>query len=289
VYTRIAPKWDDAQFKGFIGILKDTGNLKAYEIFTADGAEFYLPREHVASLKEHMMKISDSNGDFEGLTFEDEACAKATLKYWNGGIISGGELKMSLEERREVLSTVNKFIEGSKKGVVWFNEWKPALPNNYIERRLAINMIDIRDKFPPQVHSNLLDLVTKASDKLITLVNGPGMGKSSALTKLEIDLRSQLKLTPRIKTRINLNRYSTVLSDILKKKIPVNLFITKCSSCIPLDMLTKNLSTNSSNPVPMFVLLDGLDEVLPTYKAATISVLYLLKIVKNGIVLVSKL
>jgi len=272
LYCNIACKWNDNQFENFMGILHDVGNLGAHEIFTTDGAEVFLTKDHLGSLKQEMSKVNSHNsGAYEGITLEDERAANTLADcFKNGTFNSDGKFDSirSLEERRTYVPLIKQFLKGILTGKIWFKNCKPCLPRNYIARRFS----KLNDTLSKRKVENELGLIKEATDKLIFIVDGPGMGKSSALTKLEIDLRSMQETSPRLIIRNNLNQTCGSLQQILSEKVTVHSLLTKFGSFIPLEKV-KIRNEVQQQRVPVYFLLDGLDEVLPEYKDAMLNIL----------------
>jgi len=269
LYINIVSKWDDDQFKKFIEILKQLGDRGAYEIFTAEGAEVYLTRNEVYCLKEQMNKviIDNKRGAYEGITFEDENAANTIVKnFAECSISSWGEFASgkSLEERRAIVPRIKKFLTGITRGDIWYNNSKQSLPRNYIERRMT------KTNDYGSVKKTFLELVIEQTDELLFLVDPPGMGKSSELTKLEMDFRKIEGFAQRIIIRINLNQFCGTLQKMANRQLTLKSFIEQFVLYIPLQKLKNNTEFER---VPVFVLLDGLDEVLPEYKETMLNLL----------------
>jgi len=176
----LAPKWNDYQFKTFIKILEETGNKRATEIFTADGAEVFLTRDQIEMLKIQMNRLGLHSG-YEGIIREDEKIAETIQGYLKDGKlfdVDKFQLDPTLKERRrEIVPMIQKFVKAVKDKTVWINPDKLQLPNNYIDRRICTRM---------EVHKlSLIDVVLlNRLIKLVLLSDAPGMGKSSALLNL---------------------------------------------------------------------------------------------------------
>jgi len=147
------------------------------------------------------------------------------------------------------------------------------LPPDYIERRVF-------NETEPEKEMQLIDIVVPSCNSdldwdqwngevLILLVDGPGMGKSSALTRLEQELREKLDKSPRVIVRINLNTVCQGIEESVEKgvqKVIGELFA-------PL----KNFSVGKVEvDSPVYILLDGLDEVLTQNQESVISVIQFL-------------
>jgi len=263
LYTSLAPKWNDDQFKLFIQVLEETKNTRAYEIFTSDGAEVFLTRDQVQFLKIQMSKLSETCV-YEGISMEDEIVAETVRGYLNDGklfVEDKFQLHESLQEsRREVVPLIKRFIMTIKDKKVWVNSNRPRLPNHYIDRRVYQD---------DTLLSSLMDAVMTQQDKLVLLADAPGMGKSSVLTKLEQDLRRNSRIaSPRIIIRKNLNQCSKILKQFLNQaEITLSSFIQQFADFIPTNEWRQDLR------IPAYILLDGLDEVLPLYKDAMMKLL----------------
>jgi len=261
LYITIIPKWSDHQFRQFIKILKDTGNEKAHEIFTIDGAEVFLTRDQVELLKVQM-KLWNENSIYQGFCMDDEIIANSVQGYLNDGKLYSGD-KFQLHEslrdkRREVVPLLKKFVSVVQENRVWINPSKTQLPDNNIERKVRRN----------SSVSSLVEIVMEKQNKLIVLADGPGMGKSCALTKLEMDLRRNPTIPfPRVIIRKNLNQCSKFLKQVSSQtETTLSIFIKQFADFVP-DW------NEDSSVVPVYVLLDGLDEVLPLYKKPMMSLL----------------
>jgi len=252
------------QFTQFISVLKETGNEKAYNIFTTDGAEVFLTSDQVQFLKVQM-KLWSKSSNYEGFCPDDEMIAKTVQGHLNDGKFFLDEkfkLDKTLEERRrEVVPLIKNFVRIVKENRVWINPSKTHLPSNYIKRKVQNETSS----------ATLIEIVIQKRDKLVLVADAPGMGKSSGLTKLEIDLRNNPSIPlPRIIIRKNLNQCSTFLKQISEEKvITLSVFMKRFADFIPeVTFFCPNGST-----VPVYVLLDGLDEVLPLYSGAMMNLL----------------
>jgi len=264
LYTKLAPKWSDDQFTLFIQALKETGNDKAYEILTADGAEVFLTRSQVEFLRTQKNKLSE-NSTYEGIRKEDEEIAgKIQSCFKKGNLFQNDKFQLdsSLKNQRTtIVPLIKSFVNAVKAKNVWINHAKIPLPKNYIERRVYHERGVLRIRY------SLLNVVITKEDKLVLLVDAPGMGKSSVLTKLEMDMRINSEITsPRIIIRKNLNECSSELSLYQSQGISLEFFMEKFA----------NFVSGNLGHIPVYILLDGLDEVLPTYKVSMLKLLKML-------------
>jgi len=91
-------------------------------------------------------------------------------------------------------------------------------------------------------------------------IDQPGMGKSCALTKLELETRNEpdLNNSARIILRVNLNKVQNLLGGISSEnQLSPRMFIERFGPVIPLQLIDQ---INES--IPLYILLDGLDEVI---------------------------
>jgi len=234
-------------------MLKRTGNERALEIINSSRCNSSVDGK------------SSEGGSFEGYMLDHELEANQIHESLKPkGVFN---LELFKEKRKERLDQI------VSSGKVWWNPSKPQLPPDYIQRRVFQ-----RNRSSNYQKKTLLDLViTNCTDHdvwnkrdgddqvLILLVDGPGMGKSSALTRLEQELREKLDKSPRIIVRINLNSVGSGVGESSVengvKEVIKELFQ-------PL----KDCSTGEKES-PVYVLLDGLDEVLPQNQESVLSVI----------------
>jgi len=108
------------------------------------------------------------------------------------------------------------------------------------------------------------------SDRLICLVDPPGMGKSSVTTKIEEQLRRTINAS-RIIIRINLNSIEEVFLNQSKQgQLESMEFIAACVPDIPWVEIQR---LNKSTEARFILLLDGFDEVCPKYEQTTLHIL----------------
>jgi len=246
LYTKIVHKWTQPEFDAFLSVLERSGNARAVEILRGSGGKSFN-----AILQ--MIRSSNGAGSFEGYLLKDELHANKIVTHLKN---TGFNLKDAIASGKP--KVLERLVQLMSSGKVWWNGSKPQLPQHYIDRRV----FNQNTKTPT---TKLLDLVvpmdnngpdwTKWDDHvLVLLVDSPGMGKSCALTKLEQELRKKLDKSPRIIIRINLNSVGSGVGESAVengvKEVIRELFQ-------PL----KNISTGEEES-PVYVLLDGLDEVL---------------------------
>jgi len=247
LYTDMAKKWDDAQYRVFLQSLQDSLNIRAYEILTSS-ENAMLSADEVDSLNEEMnyfreQMIKNRDATYEGISIEDKHNAGAVQANFNSGKINL-ENNLDRVQNPELISQIRKFITGLKQGTIWSNPFKTKLPNNYITR------------------VNASKLAT-SEEKIILLVDESGMGKTCALTQIESDIRSKLQLEKGLIIIINLAYYIKILQQGVRN-ISLSSFISSFASYIPLDLIRQRVPGN----IQVFILLDGLDEVLPTLRDA---------------------
>jgi len=108
------------------------------------------------------------------------------------------------------------------------------------------------------------------TDRLVCLVDPPGMGKTSVTTKLEEQLRRSVSKS-RIIIRINLNSIEDVLfNQPIQRQLEITKFISSCVPYIPLVEIQKQ---QNSPKLKFILLLDGFDEVCPRYEQTTLHIL----------------
>jgi len=239
-------------------ILRETGNNSALEILTTEGAEVFVDKNTIEVLK-NQLNIFTKDGCYEGLSMSDEKLANDVHGYCtNGKIFQNGKFKLSEEVlRNEVVPILKRFVELLQNGSVWWNPWKPKLPNFYKERICFENNAKI------SLGKNMFKLTTELlHDKIILLVDPPGAGKSCCMTQLDLKLR-ELPF-PRLVIRINLNRIQSLLKKALNEdpNQTLKFFIQKFAPYIPYSKITQ---LNEDLPISLYVLLDGLDEVIPLH------------------------
>jgi len=241
----------------FLSVLQQSGNGKAVEIL----------RSSRGSHNDLIEKIYQSNGagSFEGYLLEDELHAKQIVTDLKS---TNFNLKDAIASGKpETLERLSQFISSGK---VWWNDSRPQLPPDYIERRVFSKASMTKTK------TTLLDLVLPSNDDdpdwnkwddhvLVLLVDSPGMGKSCALTRLEQELREKLDKSPRVIVRINLN---SVGSEVGESAVEDEVKEVIRELFQPL----KNCKIGEEE-CPVYVLLDGLDEVLPHNQESVLGVL----------------
>jgi len=206
------------------------------------------------------------DGRYDGISCEIETVANTALKYWTSGILFDNKGDIFEDNENEKIGPIiRKFVEYVKSGRLWLSSDHAKLPKNYIERRFRRTK-NIWGEFKPEKYS-FLKLVASTESKLVLIVDDPGMGKSSSITKLELDLRNIPGF--RLVIRINLNQYSDVLCNLSYDELTINEFIKEFFPFIPIELLQKN----NMDRIPIYILLDGLDEVLPNYKDTMIKIL----------------
>jgi len=212
-------------------------------------------------------------GSFEGYMLQDELEAKQIQVIHNESKLKRF-FNLSLFKSRNASTKRRKerLHQLLNIGKVWWNPTKPQLPPDYIERKVFqltqtgdCNETTLLDLVLPSAKSDDWNKWEGDDQVLVLLVDSPGMGKSCLLTRLEQELRGKLDKSPRIIVRINLNRVgsgvgeSTVENEV--QKVIKELFE-------PL----KNVSTGEKES-PVYVLLDGLDEVLPQNQESLLTVI----------------
>jgi len=235
LYTSIARKWTEFEFDVFFSILERSGNARAVEILRSSHNDLV-----------HKILQSNEAGSFEGYLLEDELNAQRIATDLKSTDLNQKDAPES--DKFRILEQLRQLI---RSGKVWWNGSKAQLPPDYIERRVIFSKT-----ITAQKTTTLLDLVVpndnnddpdwnKWDDQvLILLADGPGMGKSCALTRLQQDLREKLDKSPRVIVRINLN---TVGSGVGKsavengvQKVIQELFqpLKKCTMGVHLQFIS---------------------------------------------------
>jgi len=260
-------KWNDTDFLEFVYTLNEYGNTEAYKIFTTKGAPVFLLEEETATLERENVKITES-GCYEGISMEDEINAQSVLNYMKDKrIIEGGRfiLDQSLDWN-QLVPTIKSFTAALTAKRLWFNPWKPQLPLHYIERK-CFEKTSNRSTY--NILHTVYDEDKKDEERLVLIVDAPGMGKSCVLTELENDLRQKLKDKLRLILRINLNLVIQQLFDTDPKDFSLPFFLKKYASFIPpVELIV------TKQYVPAFIFLDGLDEVCPRYKEVMLNIIH---------------
>jgi len=256
LYSQVANKWNDNQFGEFKTVLKLTGQLEAYETLTD-----LLDKNQVYILSVEL-KGTSIDGCYEGLLTQAESVGNEILEYYRTGkIVVGREFKISETERKEIVGLINAFLEYLLDKKIWWNPCKPKLacPTSYQERFIYKSRHDKSHEL-----QNLIE-----EEKLIVVIDSPGMGKSTALTKLDLEIRQQLSTQPRLVLRVNLNHIQDEIerNSSTDDKIMLNSFIRNYVKYIPIEDL------GTEEDIPAYVLLDGLDEVSAEHQNALISIL----------------
>jgi len=193
LYTCVVLKLNDDQFSQFVQFLKQSGNDEAYEIFAPAGVDIFLTKDEVNELRE-----VQRNSVYEGTSREDDEVAETVVGYLrHKKLLDGNKLDPTWgDKRREVVPMIKKFLNAVREKRVWINpDHKAPLPTrDYTERRVR----QFGKKW------SFFEAVMK-EDKLVLLADGPGTGKSWALTKLERDLRRNVP-SPRIIIRKEVTR-----------------------------------------------------------------------------------
>jgi len=120
--------------------------------------------------------------------------------------------------------------------VNWWNPCKPKLPKYFIERKIY----DTKEVY---IHADTetkpLTSCVFEDANLVLLVDPPGMGKSSALTRLEVCLKDLKKVfSERIILRINLITVQDSLNTIkVDKQLTLDIFLLSLADFIPLEEL----------------------------------------------------
>jgi len=239
-----------------LSVVEQSGNGRAVEILRGSGGSY----------NDILMKIRNSNGagSFEGYLLDDELEAKQIVTE----LLNFNRTDANASERCEVFERLSKLISSGK---VWWNGRKPQLPPDYIDRRVFNQTKETKTE------TTLLDLVlpcnngdpdwNKWDDQvLVLIVDSPGMGKSCSLTRLEQELRKKLDKSPRVIVRINLNSVGKVTAGESAVENGVKEVIKE------LFQPLKDCSTGE-RASPVYILLDGLDEVLAQNQESVLSVL----------------
>jgi len=220
--------------------------------------------------------LSDKNssivGSLEGYMLQDEIEAKQIQLNTNESKLKRF-FNLSLFKSSYASTTRRKerLAQLLSSGKVWWNPCKPQLPPDYIKRKVYqpnqsgdCNETTLLDLVVPSAKSDDWNKWEGDAQVLILLVDSPGMGKSCALTRLEHELREKLDKSARIIVRIDLNSVGSGVGESAVEngvqKVIGELFQ-------PL----KNVST-AEKEAPVYVLLDGLDEVIPQYQESVLSV-----------------
>jgi len=234
-------------------MLERTGNAKAHEIITSCSAD----------------SKNVNIGSYEGYMLEDELEANQILIQLNNESKSKGYFRRRLFKSKKALNTKRKerLDQLLSSGKVWLNDNNPKnFPQDYIERKVCnetTHQTTLLDLLNPN-KNNDLDWIKWDDQVLILLVDGPGMGKSCALTRLEQELRQKLAKSPRIIVRINLNIVGNGVNGSVEtgvEKVIQELFK-------PL----KDISLGEVD-CPLYILMDGLDEVLPQNQESVLNVI----------------
>jgi len=264
----LSNKWNAEDFTTFVEILNETGNTAAYSSFTTKGAPAFLLEKETETIEKESLKISES-GCYEGISLEDEMNALTVLNYiQDKTIVEDGRFLLDKSlDWNNLMPVIKRFNAALTSKRIWFNPHKPKLPLHYIGRKNFRKMSDEKRR-----NYNISDTVYDDDEideeKLVLIVDAPGMGKSCVLTELENDLRQKLKDKLRLILRINLNLVFQQLFDSDPKDFSLAFFLKKYASFIP---PVETIVTNQC--VPVFIFLDGLDEVLPKYKAVMLNII----------------
>jgi len=157
----------------------------------------------------------------------------------------------------ETIPKIKQFIDDVVARRVWWRKQATRLPKNYIQRKLSTSIGEC----------NVDQLIEKSTADFVLLVNIPGMGKSTELTFLEHNLRRNIP-NNRIIVRIVLKEVQNSLKNIQGHDIIKVL--TNWLGNIPLQNHLQN------DQFRLFLLLDGMDEVCPTYQNEISSLLEIL-------------
>jgi len=211
-------------------------------------SEFQFTKEQVEILKSHSSICrKSSTAVYEGINVEDEAVAEEAqlcLKY--AILFAGDDIQLEtlfIKGRNKIGTLLKQLLDLVTKKTVWINPSKPNLPFDYIQRSLyEPEQIMLKYRF--------LDAVLKTQKRLILLADGPGMGKSTELTKLELDMRKTSSVeSPRIIIRINLKQCTQALLDISNSEtITIYDFIETFADFIPI----KDLDSFNYDNIPVF-------------------------------------
>jgi len=264
----LSKKWNDKDFLQYVNILNEYGNTEAYKIFTTKGAPVFLLEDETGTLERESLKITES-GCYEGISMEDEMNAQTVLSYMKDKrIVDDGRFILDQNlDWNQLIPSIKNFTAAFTEKRLWFNPWKPQLPLHYIDRKYFRKISD-----KPWFYYNISDTVYDndkiEEERLVLIVDAPGMGKSCVLTELENDLRQKLKDKQRLILRINLNRVIQKLFDTDPNDFSLAFFLKKYATFIPpIDKICTNQC------VPVFIFLDGLDEVLPKYKEVMLNII----------------
>jgi len=180
IYSHISNKWDQTQFSSFVEVLKQTSHNQAHEIFTAEGAEVFLTRGHIDILREQLNKSQE--GCYHGVSSEIEKIANDILQHClNGNLFVAKKFVLNEKlDRWQIIPLIRKFIAAIENKNVWWNPSKPQLPRYFIHRKIyRAGEVYIH----AEIETNPLTSCVFEDANLVLLVDPPGMGKSSALTK----------------------------------------------------------------------------------------------------------
>jgi len=256
----------------FLSVLERSGNARAVEIITSK-------RSGTRSTNDLVEEIlaKRSTGSFEGYLLEDELEVKLIVQSFDTKPKSLLDIIRSLFKSEKAPSKValkkkERLCQMMTNGKVWWNDSKPQLPPDYIERRVFNETTRETTLLGLVVSSDNNDDIDwnkwRGDQVLILLVDSPGMGKSCALTRIEQELREKLDQSPRVIIRINLNS----IGNTGVGEIEVENGVEKMIRELFQPLKHNNISVDGID-CQIFVLLDGLDEVLPQNQESVLSVL----------------
>jgi len=256
--------------------LKETGNCRAH-LLLETCRDASSTQGNIFDLLKNQIEQSP-DGRYEGISHDEELNANKVVDYIKTGTIafdSKSKITATTWRRRGKLDAiVSKFIRAVENQHVWWNPLKSNLPRYFIDRKVcSTKEIGLQSKETFELIELMQTQFSKVeydwkkwNDRgLIFLVDPPGMGKSCAVTKLEMEMRNRPSEPHRIIVRVDLNKVSSVFSEDVLDLIG---FLRRFAPYIPIDTLLFQ-----KRHLPVFILLDGLDEVLPHYKEVMLSIL----------------
>jgi len=149
--------------------------------------------------------------------------------------------------QEKVKTTVKKFIFAMENKHIWWNPLKPKLPSYFIDRKVCRTeeihhhnheMFELIGLMQTEISRQQYDWKKWTDSGFVFLVDPPGMGKSCAVTKLEMEMRSRAFSSPRIIIRVDLNKVRDVLDEktrSLSGRVNFLTFLRRFSPYIPID------------------------------------------------------
>jgi len=239
-----------------VAALKETFNLQAFQLLTNTTDSSNCLKQIVQNLSE-----VPCIGSYEGFTFDDEMKAnKVVIEFRKSRFCRKPQFNFGNNYNR-MMKLLAPLVDLLKEGKIWWNPIKPRLPDNDVPRKVSLfeenatanNSTTLLELSNFEGKSNWNEPDDNIENVLVLLVDSPGMGKSSALTKLEMDLRSELKERSRLIIRLNMNEF-----ECAQDLIPATNSVSSVESII--RRLFKPLENTPTECASVYLLLDGLDE-----------------------------